>query len=293
VRHRARALVGYLPRDEALQLLAGRAVDEAEEPALEHTWRRVRQNVERRPDHAALSPLQDVPPGFAGALEELASTPEVQAAMGNLDWSMGFADPTRGVLSSVRAVDLDRAAALVDGVDLEPRSLVDLCLPTPRSATVEGAIDAFQMTFTTSSMEPNLRIAGFEVAAVQEAGGQVHQVMGVRLASGPSFVQLAEYRGRWLLRDGYHRVVELLRRSVTRVPCVVIRARTFEETGAGRPGLFGYETLFGPRPPLVTDFLDDDLSADAATSATLRVIRVRAEEYTVPVPDQPRSSEPG
>ena len=84
-----------------------------------------------------------------------------------------------------------------------------------------------------------------------------------------------------MVRDGHHRLYGLMKAGISQVPAVLIHARTFEETGAGRPGFFGYEQLFGPRPPQLHDFVDDEFSAEVNVRAIRKVVRIRAEEFAV------------
>lgn len=266
--------------------MVGRAVSDDEQQDLEREWRRVQQNVANRAEYAAVSPLVAPPPSIASRLEEIASRTDVGPSLSGLQWSVGFADLSKGVLSFARVIDAERAGTLVPDMAIGLDALVDLCLPSSRQQLLEGSFDVAQMTFTATSLDPNLRVAGFEIARLAGADGEdSRQVVGFRLHAGPSMVQLAEYNDRWMVRDGYHRLYELLRRGIRQVPCFVVKARTFEETGAGRPGFFGYETLFGRRPPLLTDFLDDELSVRAEMRVTMRVVRIRAEEFAAPIPE--------
>ncbi len=107
--------------------------------------------------------------------------------------------------------------------------------------------------------------------------------IGFTMNFGSPFVQIAEYNGRWFVRDGYHRCFGLLRRGVTRVPCVFVRPRSFPELGAAAPSFFPYEVLFGERPPFLRDFLDDSVAVTARQAAQRKVVRIRAEEFIVAI----------
>lgn len=98
------------------------------------------------------------------------------------------------------------------------------------------------------------------------------------LYGGSPFFEVAELRGRWFLRDGYHRAYRLLQAGVHRIPAVVIYARTVEEIGATEPWFFCEEQLFSDRPPRVIDFLDADLVLRYQRAALRKVIRIRVEE---------------
>lgn len=85
-----------------------------------------------------------------------------------------------------------------------------------------------------------------------------------RTSFGPSrtspYLEVAHYRGRWFLRDGYHRSYCLLRRGINCVPAVVLHARTIEELGATGHKFFSEDILFSDRPPMVCDFGNEALT---------------------------------
>jgi hypothetical protein len=74
------------------------------------------------------------------------------------------------------------------------------------------------------------------------------------------FIEVARYRDRWFLRDGYHRSFLLRRHGIRNVPAVVIETRTLEELGAIGHKFFPEEILFSERPPMVCDFLKESLT---------------------------------
>jgi hypothetical protein len=98
------------------------------------------------------------------------------------------------------------------------------------------------------------------------------------LHGGSPFFEVGEFRGRWFLRDGYHRAYHLLRAGVSTMVAVLVRARSLEELGANKPWFFSEEVLFSQRAPRVTDFLSDDLTVTYARPRLTRTIRIRIEE---------------
>jgi hypothetical protein len=285
VKYPARALVGYMPREEALQLLAGGPVEGADIAKLERRWTAYVEAAANREDFVPSDPVESVPPEIVGRLEAFATRQDVAALMRPHDWTVGFVDISKGVLTYQRAVtitDVDQRVASARPNDAS--ALVDICLPAPEASQMLGTFDPAQLAFTASSVNPNLRIGGFEIANVPSAGSaQPQQLLGFRISMGSTFVQLVEYKGRWMVRDGYHRLYGLLSRGITKVPSVVIRAKTFEETGATQPGFFSFETLYGPQPPRLTDFLDRKFAADVQVQANMRVVRIKAEQFFVPI----------
>lgn len=98
------------------------------------------------------------------------------------------------------------------------------------------------------------------------------------LYGGSPFFEVAAFRDRWFLRDGYHRAYRLLHAGVHRIPAVVIYARTIGELGATEPWFFKEDQLFSHRPPRVMDFLDESLILRYERVALHKVIRIRIEE---------------
>lgn len=72
------------------------------------------------------------------------------------------------------------------------------------------------------------------------------------------FMEVASYRGRWFLRDGYHRSYRLLKQGVSLVPCVVVYAENLAQMGAVGNRFFSQNVLFSEHPPMVTDFLNKE-----------------------------------
>jgi hypothetical protein len=169
----------------------------------------------------------------------------------------------------------------------DPDALFELCLPTHQIPAPSGALkDADERAFVVSALNPNLRIAGSTVQPMDVSSGP--EIPPVRMQAitffvhiGPSYVQVVEYKGRYFVRDGYHRVANLLHAGVTVIPCILITAQTFGEVCP--PGSFvSYEVLYGDRPPMVSDFWDANAARDVEQVAVRKVIRVRADEFVVP-----------
>lgn len=78
-------------------------------------------------------------------------------------------------------------------------------------------------------------------------------------------MQVAEYQGRWILRDGYHRAVELLARGVHHVPVLLRTVAALDDLFPPElraQGLLPEAAWLGGRPPLLRDYLDPALSIE-------------------------------
>jgi hypothetical protein len=283
---KARALVGYLPRDQAIQVISGGMVPQSEtdRAAAIAVWERYRAADDSRPPIEVKSPVRELPSAYETLASEFQRRADVIQAFAPHQWSVAAIDLTVPILTFQSLVHTDDATQRVAGINIhDPHALFNACLPEPERVELPGGFDPSQNAFTVSSLNPNLRIASFELVDAAQPAGVVKRIAGFTLSLGSSHIQVAEYSGRWMIRDGYHRLCGLIALGATIVPCIHIKARTFEETGAARPGFFGYEVLYSDRPPQLTDFLDERLSLEVTTAAVRKVVRIRAEEFVVPV----------
>jgi hypothetical protein len=207
--------------------------------------------------------------------------PELHAEMRGLDWSLGVVD-LRRLIAFQRRLVLDPEmpppyvpqqedwAALCGLAFDGRRTLAHRVLPT---ASFAGGYE-----IQLRAENPDLRIT---LAAEQAEG----ESLPLLLTGGSPFFEVAEFQGRWFLRDGYHRAFQMLRAGVTMGFAVIVHARTLEELGAVEPFFFGEETLFSARPPRVTDFLEESLVLHYERPHMRKTITVRIEESLEPVTD--------
>jgi hypothetical protein len=286
-----RILLPWLEDLEAITNLLGRIPAQGEDLTAQQSVLNVsRANLQARPAYSLSTPVIDNLPEEVKHLSVAFRTrPEVVAALQGLDWTLGMVD-LKQVLSFQKMVVEEQALERVKSVQVDDlQHLFSLCLPENGSEMVlSGALDHDQRGVTLSSLNPNLRVGGqlafdMEVPVVAGTARRKEKVVGFTINFGVNFVQIAEYEGRWFVRDGYHRTYGLLRRGIHNIPCVFIRARSLQELGAAQPGFFPYQVLFGERPPFLTDFLDDTTSVSVTQRATRKVVRISAEEFVVEV----------
>lgn len=202
---------------------------------------------------------------------------EVHAEMKGLDWSLGVVD-LRRLIAFQRRLVIDPAITPLEVP--QPKDWQALCqLAFEGRRSLEHRACSFRIDADTAevrlhSSNPDLRIAAAEPFT--------RETLPLRLTGGSPFFEVAEYRNRWFLRDGYHRSYQMLRAGVSVGFAVIVHARTMEELGAVDPWFFGEETLFSARPPMVTDFLEDDLVLTYARPRLRKTITVRIEESFEP-----------
>lgn len=273
-----------MQREEAIRLMTGGVLRNGQTAQAENRWQHIVKNVENRTTYNPASPLLETPPSLRHFFETFKERQDVRSALHPLEWTVAFVDLTQNILTYQRIIISEDAKARLRSVDKQDLdSIAALCLPAPHSTQVQVAFDPTQAALTASSLNPNLRVGGLGTFDTVTPGGQQQKIFGFNLGFGASFVQLAEYQGRWMVRDGYHRIYGLLQLGITQIPTVIVKAKRLEETGAGRAGFFDYETLLSDHPPLMADFLSDEFAVDIQLQAQMKVVRIKAEEYFVPI----------
>jgi hypothetical protein len=195
-----------------------------------------------------------------------------------LDWTLGVVDLRRLLAFQRRLIfSVTRDSPPVPPQDDWPQ-LISLAMG-PRRGTRhrlvcnESATGCLDISLHASNPDLQLRLS-------PHAGQGEDSLLS--FYGGSPFFEVAEFRGRWFLRDGYHRAYRLLQAGVYYVPAVVIRARSLEELGATQPWFFNEEHLFSDRPPGVADFLDENLVLEYERAALRKVIRIRIDETLEP-----------
>jgi hypothetical protein len=209
----------------------------------------------------------EVPSTLAALLKDQLLRQDLRREMQHLEWSLGVVD-LRHLLAFQRRLifDPEYPQPSILATDSWP-ALIVLTFGSPLS-NVFTILSSTPTELVLQSANPNMQLR--PAAAGAPGPFEFH--------GGSTFFEVAEYRGRWFLRDGYHRAEHLLRSGITHVPAVIIRARTLAELGAVGPWFFSEQVLFGPHPPYVSDFLDDQLTQQYTRPRMLKTLRVTIEE---------------
>lgn len=278
----ARGLLGWLREDEATRWLAGNEAAAARNPLHRELARRARAAVEARaPFSPPADAVQALPAEIAHHIDLLRAHPESAntiAQMGApclVDLGQVIGAQKQIVIGEA----LDRVAGTA-AADL--LGIARVTMPLPRREPINWNFDSQRNAFVLSSPNHNLRVVGhFNSTVGGETPGVVFDSFGFALAYQRSYVQVAAIGGRLILRDGYHRTYGLLRAGIRHVPAFVREYSGWEEANLPA-GLLSSEVCFGARPPLLTDYLDDEVSSDRWIPRTSKVIVLQAIELTVP-----------
>jgi hypothetical protein len=272
---KARALIGWMTAAEAKLLLAGRRTDRVDQPEFDSTFQRTVQAVQTRPPGIDQTDLiTDLPSNLSDHVEQLRKSPP-SAAFFEEGWQVKIVDLTRvcALQPCVFTEDADARVSNVDSTDLT--AIAAMTLPMPAATPLAAQFDQTKNAWMFSSPNPNLRLIGNARLEMQPGV----TVFGFAVGVSPSFLQVAYHKGRHILRDGYHRAYGLLKRGVNPVPAFVREFATFEELRLP-PGMLPQDAYLGDRPPLLLDYLDDEVSVDVVAPATQKMIIVQGLELT-------------
>ncbi|HUA47956.1 MAG TPA: hypothetical protein VMA77_22150 [Solirubrobacteraceae bacterium] len=258
----ARALVAWLSTQEGRRLGGGAADPDRRRAA--------RDTRLQRPAVVDQSGLLG---RWPSALEEHALA--LQASEGAKSmfaggWEIGLITDLRRVIAAQPTVFVAPEDP-VEPVPHDAAEIARIALPlSAPAAQVPVDFDEERQTWNITSPSPNLRITG-------NFGGEVEPgVLGfgflVRVL--PSFISLAEYRGRYILRDGYHRAYRFLSHGVLAVPAFI--RRFADDESPFRSGMLPEEVYCGERPPTLQDYLDDAVAEDVWISPRGTTIAVSA-----------------
>lgn len=229
--------------------------------------------VSQRPAYKQLPALLHVQTHIHQAvLAQQAQRPDLLFEMEGFDWSLGVVD-LRHLLSFQRRLSFDPAVPQppVPAAD-DWLGLLNFTFPPTRPLLCDVLLgDARTLKFCSG--DPNLQV---------RLSADLTRPIIAHL--GSAFLEVAVFRGRFFLRDGYHRAYRLLRDGITAVPAVVVRAKTLAELGSARPQFFTEHTLFSRHPPHLIDFLEDRLTTGYTRPRVRKTLHITVRESYAPGP---------
>jgi hypothetical protein len=275
-----RALIGWMTPVEAQLTLAQHLKDQATRP--EHVQRAASARsavAERQLLTVASNVISSPGPELEDYIGRLRAHADFMP-YAKEGWTVAVADLTRvGALQ--QTVSWDPAESrLVDTEPTNMQMLAALTLPIRHAQeAVPLQFDPALNTWIVNSRNPNLRIMGHFNTPIDAGDGQTYLGCGFLVAVSPSFLQVVRWRGRYLLRDGYHRSLGLLSRGVTHVPVLFRELGDFDVLER-LPGMLPETSFLGERPPMLADYLSDTVSAAVRSPASHRMIVIQGLEMS-------------
>jgi hypothetical protein len=199
---------------------------------------------------------------------------DLLAEMKGLTWSLGVVD-LRPLVAFQRRLFFSSEMFLTPiPAAKDWPSLLALTFAPAQPVKYDISHDHASQMLLLRSNNPNLHV---------RITGDVNSPL--RIHAGSPFFEVARFRDRWFLRDGYHRAFAFLRAGVFEIPAVIVHAKTIEELGATKPWFFSEEVLFSADPPRVLDFLDDNLILEYNRPPLIKTLRITMDEiFTLAFP---------
>lgn len=274
----ARALLGWMHSDDAQRVLVSNRGDvqpSAEQVRVVETAHQFVRNRHAFGSQPALE--RDVPPDLVLHLERLQKNPAAMAYFLE-GWRVRLVDLTH-LVAFQPAVFVDSAMERVQGIESgDLPALAEICLPIPSGKeTLSPTLDKVKNVWTILSSNPNLRVVG-QFAGPLQGGPGGSLLFGFFVALAPSFVQVAHFQGRYVLRDGYHRALGLLASGITEIPAFVRDFDAIEQMVP--PGMLPQAAWLGSTPPMLADYLDNEVAATVQLPAVQKVVMVQGVEAT-------------
>jgi hypothetical protein len=169
---------------------------------------------------------------------------------------------------------VEELRATLDGDD--EIAFTRFALPKQVTGTIKTFSD--QRTVTLVSPQKTFGVVGLHIGEVPDRGIEVRFLVSVSTQA----IIVSEIGGRIFLRSGIHRAFLLASMGVREIPCILVHELQIPLLGGAYP-TFSPAILARPRPPLLRDALDRDLSLQVPIQRTHKVVRISAEDIVIPV----------
>ena len=189
------------------------------------------------------APLDEKTEVLRDTLQPVALRPDLLDEMRGLTWSLGVVDLRRLIAFQRRLFFPRQLDPIVIPGPRDWHALLALSFGPPRPVVCNMVHNSLANTLVLQSDNPNIHLRTL-----------IDTTTPLTVHAGSPFFEVACYRGRWFLRDGYHRAYALLQGGVHAVPAVIVHAENLQQLGADRPWFFPEEVLFSNQPPRVETF---------------------------------------
>ncbi len=238
-----RALLGFMGEGAAWKYVNSQGVglDDRAQEALRARIREAVSAVAAIPDRSAVRPeIKPLPDDAEDRTEKLESQESFKLnLLGTSRYEWGLVD-----ISKVRCfqpnLNLEYIQDLLKRISKtdEFAKLHAFSQPLKGEGGESALLTGFNPTtntFTIVSENLDLRILG-QVQGEAEQGGMTGKMAGFVYGFGLRQLTVAEYKGMYLLKNGYHRAFALMEHGITNVPALIIHVENYETTGAAAPG---------------------------------------------------------
>lgn len=257
-----RYLAGFVSEAEAWAYVSGQGIKIApeEEGKLKDRIHSAVGFVSSLADRSGVSPKLSNLPGTAGD------------RVAKLEAEPTFKEQLQGVRSHEWTfIELSKLRCFQQNLNLEyVRDLVEhapgpndvegmlrFCLPLlserPKIEIPIG-FNSTTNTYTIISENLDFRILGSVGGEAQDPTGIKRPFVGFLYGLGLPQLSVAEYRGAYLIKNGYHRAFALLEAGHTTAPVLLVHAGSYAAAGGAMPGFLPGDLVLSSKPPLLADY---------------------------------------
>lgn len=216
----------------------------------------------------AKAPASPLPETLAKSAAAAIDDPACRRCLGTVpsEWAMVRLDE---LIVWQKHVSLTFAERLASRLPPSPSEECVLDFVLGQSGTApDVALSGSGNRYTTSSISNDIRVletAPLDVAHVQSIAtyGRVAAAVAVLIGYSINIMMAVQMGARLVLINGTHRAYALRMRGVTHAPCLIRKAANSEDLDLLSPPTADQQALawhFGyPRPPLLSDFFQDEL----------------------------------
>jgi hypothetical protein len=274
----ARALLGWLSDQQALRVLASGHDNVRATPEQDALLMAARASVAARP--AGLDQADTVRPLAMELADHEAKLRSASPKMFEEGWALRLIDISR-VCALQPAVHCGPGREPVDTLDADDLvGLAHLTVPVSSPVPLRASFDEARNAWVIVSSNRNLRLIGRFTAPVPGSplGGASQDTSGFGfvVTEVPSYLQVAQFQGRLVLRDGYHRALGLLAAGIRVVPGFVCTVTAIEQLTVA--GALPQDAFMGARPPVLADYLAEDVAADVQLPVSQKMVLIQGME---------------
>jgi hypothetical protein len=269
-----RLLTGWMDRPHVLRYAQGVVMTMAPDAQVvfwESHEATIRSVSALQPRELSITPLNPLAGTNMTWANEVASTPVFKQNFGGIPFTFAYV-PVEKLISFQPFL-----RPLNTNIPEDDDAVLRWCLPkdfsTNSSVTFSGNGPIPNIMLTTD--DPN---GQFMVSA-----GGAGVAFGI--APRPNWVQVVLVGDRYVVKNGYHRIVALAHRGKMQVPAVVTGAPDLRSVVPNDPSWFGPDYLARlSRPPVVLDFLEPSVSMEVPFAFQRRAFAVRLDvaEFAIP-----------
>jgi len=282
-----KALLGFFGESEALDFVKRQGVQlsKAEIARIVERSSAARRYVEKLPQRAeALPQVAEVPSSVERYLEALRQEPTFQEYLAGTTAHRFAMIEVAKLVTFQTVLNQEYLDTLEEHVPpaSDTEGLVKFCLPSRKERTGDIALinlNPETNTFSIATDNLDFRVLG-NVQGEDPPSGR--KFVGFAFGAGLRAMSVAQYEGRYILKNGYHRAYALRKAGHNWIPVLLLQVPSYDLTGANRPGFFPVDLLRGPKPPILDDFFSP-AAVDIKRFKQKMVMTVHAEVQAIPV----------